>query len=194
MDGAQILAHDWKRWTRECNVTTQRDYMAPRNWAEARRKDVQKVLAHYDHVFVSDRMTESFVVLASKIGLGIADLLVVSEKSESRQVFEVEMTRQQQDALTRKLAQQVREEGSDDDLYKSAVARLDRELAALPLAARDAVRDISAATEEVDKECGLYVPRTPRDDSSSYNSRVASFRDECIKDWLSVNVYCRSRE
>jgi len=173
---------DFRKWASDCTLRSQQDYMAPLDWRERDRLDLDKVVEHYDHFMVTELMTESMIVLASKIDMTLAELLLLSKKTESGGYLEDNVPVEDREEFKRLLAERGRYDSSiliDAQLHKRAAAILQSEFEGLPEKVRNMAADLKLMTEEVNEAC-----------AEDRSTPTLSDTNECVVEWVSRNVLC----
>lgn len=146
---------------------------------------VENVDAHYDHVVVSERVPESFVTLAPKLGLRASDLLFFSQK---RHGFAKKFAR------NGTLDDIVRHKTVKDHAWHAlANRRLDAELHALPDKIRGILTDLPKMMLEVAQQCRAIHP----EDNSCLTKNEQRWDGNqmclarCIERWAQSNIMCK---
>jgi len=144
---------------------------------------------HYDHIVVSERIEESFLTLAPKLGLRVSDLLFISQKMHG---FAEKMTRNDTiDDIVR------RKNVLDYQLYDLASTRLNNELRLLPGKITQILRDIPEMMKGVTKVCGMIKPEDNScfTNDEAYNLTVWEGNQmcvaRCIERWAQENIICK---
>lgn len=150
------------------------------------------VARHYDHIVVSERVLESFLTLAPKLGLHASDLLYFSQK---RLGYAKKIARHSNITAREKSDMDViiREKTRfDAQLHRLANERLDVEFRALPGKVRRILGDIPTMMKEVQQVCGKIDPEDnsclTRDDIMWDGNQMCLAR--CIQRWADRNIRC----
>mmetsp|Transcript_26863 Transcript_26863/g.65328 ORF Transcript_26863/g.65328 Transcript_26863/m.65328 type:complete len:370 (+) Transcript_26863:68-1177(+) len=166
----------YERWVTRCNrLISQLRYMAPRDWPEEYAEDVSRVFNHYDHVLVTEKMTESMLTLAPKVGLTLADLIMPQKKLNSQSQNPFWLTPYENADLETRIAKKVAfDPGAqlDRQLHALAEQSIDRQFDKLPDILKALRDDLAQLSDELREEC---------------NSRLGF---DCKEEWLQKNVMC----
>eukprot|EP00179_Madagascaria_erythrocladioides_P006499 CAMPEP_0198310832 /NCGR_PEP_ID=MMETSP1450-20131203/2749_1 /TAXON_ID=753684 ORGANISM="Madagascaria erythrocladiodes, Strain CCMP3234" /NCGR_SAMPLE_ID=MMETSP1450 /ASSEMBLY_ACC=CAM_ASM_001115 /LENGTH=411 /DNA_ID=CAMNT_0044013681 /DNA_START=199 /DNA_END=1434 /DNA_ORIENTATION=- len=174
------MAKNYTQWAAKCGFVQQWAYMAPVEWGNEKRRDVDVIFNHYNHILVTERMTESILALAPKLKLSLRDMLLLNEKTGKKGSAMRTLTDEEIADLTQKVDQRVARDPSaarDLRLYNKANVRLDEELAALPEDLRGMKDDLDAMIAQLNDVCTA-------DDFRSFS------QGECIDTWVKEHVEC----
>jgi len=160
---------------------------------------VENVASHYDHIVVSERVLESFVTLAPKLGLRASDLLYLSQKRNgyakkiiarySNRTGHNKMSAEEKDAIDAIIREKTQ---LDKRLHELANARLDAELKSIPHKVRRILNDIPGMMKAVRSVCGMIGPE---DNSCLAENEIVWDGNQmcfarCVQRWANRNIRC----
>lgn len=180
------FASDPITWASNCSFVSkyQLDYVAPQEW-EPENRTVDRIFDEFDHIFVTERMTESLLALIPKLNLTMDELLSVNLKSsqqhditpaQEQEFDEIVHSRSEPDMIAK-----------GNEFYLKANDKLDADLAKLPRFALEAVEDLVQMQVELTEYCDGPGRNLFKLDCLYPG---VGCQDECIRSWVAAQVYC----
>lgn len=150
-----------------------------------------QVTQHYDHIIPSNKVLESMITLAPKLGLHASDLLYLSQKTSFHKTPLDVVTEEEKVEIERIMAGKT---SVDAEVLKIAQINLQRAMNELPEKIREILNDVPIMLEEVKKECEHIHPEDEsclNDDQIRWDGNAMCLY-ECIKQWSVRNIQCES--
>ncbi len=148
-----------------------------------------QVTGHYDHIVPSNRVLESMITLAPKLGLHASDLLYFSQKTSFHKTPLDVVTPEEKVEIEKIMEGKTR---VDSEILKIAQERLEEELDKLPEKITSISTDIPIMLKEIKQVCGHIHPEDESclDDKQVRWDGNAMCLYECIEKWSRRNIYC----
>jgi len=131
----------------------------------------------FDLVLITERYTESLIVLMWKLGLKITDLLYITSKKGVRNEV---LTEEEEKRFTERI---IRTNTLDLELFKVANEVLDETIAKLP---ENYMNQNKMILDDMLQAVGIACPFS-KDDCYFHDHGCAR---KCIKDWIASNIQC----
>jgi len=150
----------------------------------------ENISGHYDHIVVSERVLDSLLTLAPKLGLKASDLLYISQKAYGYGKKIPETISKQEKKLIDEILRS--KSGGDHALHKLANERIDAELRRMPKKISSILNDIPQMLREVKDMCDWINPVARRCLPKKF---VLWDGDQmciskCIEAWAKRNIMC----